>query len=253
MWQKTKEQLPLIIVMAVLIVGGTAFIIRDLAMRQRNDLAPLRAENENLRAQNEENRRQIEATTRLLKDVIAQQGVNGVRAGEQIEKIDEDRLTRLAEVIANRVIPSLPAPQSANEFERSQNEQVDKVASRLVDNIRPVLAEAVADQKAVTAQLKQQNDNRAQQLNVGLLATQAAAQDALRLSREISALYVDSFKDQGVLMRLFSLPANLVIDAANMNFVSRDRTKTEQDLSVKIGEIEKRLKEIQSLAGASGS
>lgn len=253
MWQKLKEQVPFIIVMAVLVVGAAAFIVRDLATRQRTDIAPLRAENENLRAQAEENRRQIDATSKLLKDVIAQQSGSVIRTEDQIEKVNEERLTRLAEVIAKRVIPALPTPQSADDFERSQNEQVDKVATRLAANIRPVLAEAVADQKAMTAQLKQQNDSRAQQLNIGLLATQAAAQDALRLSREISALYVNSFNDEGVLMRLFSLPANLVIDAAHMNFVTRDKTKTQEELAAKITEIEKRLKEVQSLASASGS
>lgn len=252
MWQKLKEQIPILITIAVLVVGAAAFIVRDLAVRQRTEIAPLRAENENLRAQANDNQRQIEAATKLLRDVIAQQGGNVIRAEEEIEKINEERLTRLAEVIATRVIPALPAPQPAEEFERSQNEQVDKVATRLVSNIRPVLAEAVADQKAVAEQMRQQHDGRVQQLNVGLLATQAAARDALRLSREVSALYADSFKDQGVLMRLFSLPANLVIDAANMNFVSGDRATPQRELAQKADEIEKRLKEIQSLAAASG-
>jgi hypothetical protein len=252
MWQKLKEQLPVIFVTAVLVIGAAVYILRDLAVRQQAEVAPLRLENEYLRAQADENRRQIEATTRLLKDVIAQQGVAVVRAEEQIAKINEERLTRLAEVIAQRVIPELPAPRPAEEIEHSQNQQVDRVASRLVENIRPVLAEAVADQKAAVAQLRQHNDTRVQQLNVGLMAAQAAAQDALQLSREISALYVESYKDDGVLMRLFSLPANLVIDAANLNFVSGDKTKA-LEVSRKIEELEKRLKEVQSLAGASGS
>jgi hypothetical protein len=48
------------------------------------------------------------------------------------------------------------------------------------------------------------------------------------------------------------LPANLVIDAANLNFVSGDKTKA-LEVSRKIEELEKRLKEVQSLAGTSGS
>jgi hypothetical protein len=253
MWQNLKQQLPAVVITGVLIVAAAAFILRDLAVRQQSDIAPLRAENEFLRVQADENRRQIEATSKLLRDVIAQQGGSVIRAEEQIAKINEERLTRLAEVIAQRVIPVLPTPQPAEELERSQNEQVDRVASRLVDNIRPVLAEAVADQRTAVQQLRQVNDNRVQQLNVGLLATQAAAQDALKLSREISALYADSYKDKGVLMRLFSLPANLVIDAANLNLITGDGTKVQRELSQKVEEIEQRLREIQSLAGDSGS
>lgn len=252
MWQKLKEQLPAIFITAVLIVGASVFILRDLAARQRAELAPLRAENEHLRSQADENRRQIEATTRLLKDVISQQGTNLVQAEEQVAKINEERLTRLAEVIAKRVIPELPAPRPAEEVERTQNQQIDRVADRLVANIRPVLAEAVADQRSVAAQLKQHSDTQVKQLNVGLLAAQSAAQDALKLSKEIQALYADAGKDQGVIMRLFSLPANLVIDAANLNFVTGDKAKA-QEVSAKINEIEKRLKEVQSLAAAGGS
>ena len=83
------------------------------------------------------------------------------------------------------------------------------------------------------------------------LATQAAAQDALKLSREISAMYVDSVKDHGVVMRLFSLPASLVIDAAKGNFVSGERERAQRELAAKMDEIDKRLKEVQSLAAAS--
>ena len=46
------------------------------------------------------------------------------------------------------VIPELPAPKSAAEVEKAQNEQVDKVADRLAANIRPALASAIAEQKA---------------------------------------------------------------------------------------------------------
>jgi hypothetical protein len=251
MWQKLKEQVPAIILTAALVIGAAAYMIRHVVVQQRAELAPLRAQNEELRAQADENRRQIAATTKLLKDALAQQNGLSLQGDAQVEKINEERLTRLAEVIAQRVIPALPTPKSPEELQRAQSEQVDKVASQLAANIRPVLAEAIADQKAGAAQMVQQSEARVQQLNVGLLATQAAAQDALRLSRELAALYVDSYKDKGVLMRLFSLPANLVVDAANLNFVSADRAKTERELSTKVTEIENRLKEIRSLASAS--
>jgi hypothetical protein len=122
------------------------------------------------------------------------------------------------------------------------------VATRLADNIKPVLARAMADQQASAVTAVQAGERRVQQVNLGLMATQAAAQDALRLAQEVSALYADSTKDQGVLMRLFSLPASLVMDAANLNFVATDRAKLQRELSGKVAEIEARLKEVQALA-----
>lgn len=251
MWQKLKEQIPAIIITAALVVAAAAFMVRTVVHRQREELTPLRAQNEQLRLQADENRRQIAATTQMLRDAISQQNGLALQPEGQIEKINEQRLTRLAEVIAQRVIPAMPKPKSASEVQQAQDEQVEKVASQLAANIRPVLAEAIADQKAAAAQVAMSNESRVQQLNVGLLATQAAAQDAVKLSRELSALYADSFKDHGVLMRLFALPANLVVDAANLNFVTGDRAKVQKELTAKTDEIEKRLREIQSLAASS--
>jgi hypothetical protein len=253
MWHKLRDQIPAIILTAVLFIAAAAFMVQTVLRRQQAELAPLRAQNESLRAQAEENRRQIAATTTLLKDAIAQTNGGLIQGEGQVEKINNERLTRLAEVIAQRVIPSLPVPKPAGESEAAQNEQIDKVADRLAANIRPALADAIAEQKASAAGVLQDSEKRVQQLNVGLLATQAAAQDALRLSREISALYGDAAKDQGVLMRLFSLPASLMVDAANLNFVNGQRAKTQRDLSVKMEEIEKRLREVQSIASSTAN
>lgn len=253
MWQKLKEQIPAIIITVALLVAGAAIMVKEVVTRQRAELEPLRAQNESLRQQAEENRRQIEATNKLLRDALAQKGGNIINAETQIAKINEERLTRLAEVIAQRVIPSIPVAKSAADVEASQNENVDKVATRLAENIKPVLAQAMEEQKNVAAGFVRDSERRVQELNVGLLATQAAAHDALRLSRELSALYVDSYKDKGVLMRLFSLPASLVMDAATLNIVRGDGAKTQAELSAKINEIEKRLREIQSHAGAGGA
>ena len=42
----------------------------------------------------------------------------------------------------------------------------------------------------------------------------------MKLSHEITALYLSSFKDQGLLTRILTLPANVVRDAASMSIVS---------------------------------
>lgn len=254
MWQKLKEQIPAVIVTAVLVIAAAAIMVQKIVRQQRLELEPLRAQNDMLRAQGDENRKQIEATTKLLKETVAQfGGEGGLHTEEQIAKLNDERLTRLAEVIAKKVVPELPAAKSPAELEQSQNEQVDKVASRLAENIKPVLAGALAEQKAGALDVARQSEARVAQLNAGLLATQAAAQDALALSHELSALYLDSYKDKGVVMRLFSLPANLVIDAAHLNFVTGNRGAAEKEVTAKIDAIEKRLKEVQSMASISAN
>jgi hypothetical protein len=86
-----------------------------------------------------------------------------------------------------------------------------------------------------------------QKLNNNLQQTQAAAQDALALSHEITALYLSSFKDQGLITRLLSLPANVVKDAASMSIVnSSDRKKIEQQLVDRMNQIDKRLADIEA-------
>lgn len=251
MWQKLKEQIPAIVITAGLVIAVAAITVNKLARQQRLELEPLRRQNEMLRAQGEENRRQIEATTKLLKEAITRYDGEGLRTEEQVARINEERLTRLAQVIAQRVIPELPAPKSPAELEKAQHEQVDQVAARLTENIRPVLAGAIAEQRSRGDQAVLASEARAQQLNVGMLAMQAAAQDALRLSHELSAAYLETYRDRGVLTRLVTLPAALVIDAASGNLVHGNRDKAEKELRGKIEDIDRRLREIRSMAGVS--
>lgn len=251
MWQKTKEQIPAVIVTAALVIGASAIMVNTIVKRQRAELEPLRVQNEMLRAQGEENRRQIDATNKLLKETITRYADGGVSTDEQVAKINDERLTRLAQVIAQRVIPELPAPKSPEDVAKAENDQVDKVAARLTENIRPVLASAIAEQQSSSNEVVRESEARAQKLNVGMLAMQAAAQDALKLSHELSAMYLDSYRDRGVLTRIITLPANLVIDAANLNFVRGDRAKAEKEVMAKINAVDQRLKEIRTMAGVT--
>lgn len=68
----------------------------------------------------------------------------------------------------------------------------------------------------------------------------------MKLSHEITALYLSTFKDQGLITRLLSLPANVVRDAASLSIVgSSDRKKVEEQLVTRMGEIDKRLTELR--------
>ena len=144
-----------------------------------------------------------------------------------------------------------------------QNEQVDKVSGRMAERIQPILAEMSKDQNLTRDKIDQYSQRisdqvgnvltaelaKNQQLNNNLQQTQSVAQDALKLSHEITALYLSSFKDQGLITRLLTLPANVVKDAASLSIVSSsDRKKVEEQLVSKMAEIDRRLTEIQSQA-----
>ena len=47
---------------------------------------------------------------------------------------------------------------------------------------------------------------RNQELNTNLMVAQGIAQDSMKLSQEITALYLSSFKDQSLITRILSLP-----------------------------------------------
>lgn len=248
-------QVPAILLTSALVIGGVAWMQHNATAQRAADLEPLRVQNEALKAQGDDTRRQLEATTKLLKDAITRHDGEVFRPEEELQKLNEGRVTLLADAIAKKVIPALPPEKSAEESQRLQDEQVDKVATRLTEHLTPVLSRVSAEQAAqrsASAQTIRNYEERIRQLDGDVLVTQAAAQDALKLTQEVSALYLDSFKDRGVLVRLFSLPANLVIDAANLNLVTdRSRAKVQQDLAAKMTELERRLREVQQVKVAS--
>jgi hypothetical protein len=265
MWQKFKEQIPAVILTALLVIGGAFWLhqqtVNEMALRQQAEIEPLRAANDALKASTEENRQQIAATNKLLKDAISKREADMFRTDEELSKLNGERMDALAEAIAKRVQPYNPLPKSPEEAEKMQNEQVDKVSTRMTERIQPILAEMAKDQHLTRDSIAQYSTRisdqigsvltaelaKNQQLNNNLQQTQAVAQDALKLSHEITALYLSSFKDQGLITRLLTLPANVVKDAASLSIVSSsDRKKVEEQLVTKMNDIDKRLAEIQS-------
>lgn len=265
MWQKFKEQIPAVILTALLVIGGAFWLhkqtVEETITKQQAELAPLREQNDALKTASEENRRQIEATNKLLQDAIAKREADLFRTDEEVQRLNADRMNQLAEAIAQKIQPYNPLPKSPEEAERMQNEQVDKVSTRMAQRIQPILSEMARDQNLTRDSIAQYSQriseqvsgvlaaemNRNQQLNNNLQQTQAAAQEALKLSHEITALYLSSFKDQGLITRLLSLPANVVRDAASLSIVSSsERKKVEQTLVDRMAEIEKQLRELQA-------
>ena len=272
MWQKFKEQLPAVILTALLVIGG-AFWFHQQTVNQMNaaqeaQIARQRESNDTLKAASDENRRQIEATNKLLRDAISKREADMFRTDEEMQKLNTERMNALAEAIAKKVMPYNALPKSAEEAEKMQNEQVDKVSSRMTDRIQPILSEMAKDQNLTRDSISRYSQRisdqvgnvltaelaKNQQLNNNLQQTQAVAQDALKLSHEITALYLSSFKDQGLITRLLTLPANVVKDAASMSIVnSSERKKREEELVGKMAEIDRRLVEIQAQAPQAAS
>jgi hypothetical protein len=266
MWQKLKEQIPAIILTALIIVSA-AFWLHQKTIEEVDAIqeAKLTAQREQfdaqIKASTEDTRHQIEAVDKVLKDAISKRSADVFMTDDEVAKLNDEKVNQLAEAIAKKVQPYNPLPKTPEEAEKMQNEQVDKVSSRMADKIQPILAEMAKDQnltrdsingysqrisdqvgRVLTAELAKN-----QQLNNNLMSTQAIAQDSLKLSHEITALYLASFKDQGLITRLLTLPANVVRDATSMSIVnSSERKKIEEDLVNRMNDIDKRLAETEA-------
>ncbi len=266
MWQKFKEQLPAVILTAIVIIGAAFWFyqqtVNELAAKQQAELTALREQtNAEMKASAEETRRHIESVNQLLKDAISKRQADALMTDEEFAKVNADKVNQLAEAIAHKIQPNNPLPKTPEEAEKIQNEQIDKVSNRMVDKISPILAEMSKDQnltrESISGYSQRISDQisgvltaemaRNQELNNQLLASQSVAQDSMKLSHEITALYLSSFKDQGLITRLLSLPANVVRDAASLSIVnSSDRKKMEERLVSEMNSLEKRLAQVQS-------
>ncbi|MEI6861847.1 MAG: hypothetical protein WCL04_06295 [Verrucomicrobiota bacterium] len=267
---KFKEQIPAVIVTVLLIgglVGGYAYYVngtvipeleakREKALKEQSELHA-----KEIQKAADENRRQIEAVNKLLGDAIQKREADMFRTQDEVAKLNTERMDALADAIAKKVQPFNPQPKTPEEAERVQNEQVDKVSSRLNEKISPILTEMAKDQhltrdsiSAYSQKISEQISgvltselSKNTQLNNNLQGTQAIARDSLALSHEMTALYLSSFKDQGVITRLLSLPANIIKDASQMSVInSTERKKRETELVDKMNAIQKRLDDMQA-------
>jgi hypothetical protein len=268
MWQKLKDQIPAVLLTAVLIIAAAFWFnqktVAELTAKQQAEITALREQtNAEMKASAEETRRHIESVNQLLKDAIAKRAADVFMTEEEVAKLNAEKVDALATAIAKKVQPYNPLPKTPEEAERLQNEQVDKVSSRMAEKISPILSEMAKDQnltrESINAYSQRISDQisgvltaemaRNQELNNQLLASQAVAQDSMKLSHEITALYLASFKDQGLVTRLLSLPANVVRDAANLSIVnSTERKKMEERLVSEMNALDKRLADIQASA-----
>src|SRR4051812_1349952 len=139
MWQKFKEQIPAVLLTALLVIGGAFWLhqqtVSEMGKKQTAELAPLRDSNDALKAASEENRKQIESTNKLLRDAIAKRESDMFRTDEELQKLNTERMDALADVIAKKIQPYNPMPKSAEEAQKMQNENIDKVSGRMAERI----------------------------------------------------------------------------------------------------------------------
>jgi hypothetical protein len=263
MWQKLKEQSLTIIILAVVFTGVALWMrarfVQQMQESQTAQMTPLR----DLKSLTEDNQRSIASTNKLLKDALATHSAEVFNTDEEMQKMNTQRMDALADAIAHKVQPYNPLPKSPAEAEKMQNEQVDKVAVQMAHKIAPILDEMAKDQHLTRDSIDKYNQRistqvsvvlseeiaRNQQLNNNLQETQAAAADAIKLNHELTALYLDTYKGDGMLTRILMLPAGLVKDASTFSIVnSSDRKKAEQSLVQREGEVEKRLETVLAKA-----
>ncbi|MBI5382007.1 MAG: hypothetical protein HZA31_08915 [Opitutae bacterium] len=266
MWQKFKEQLPAIVLTAALVIAAAFWLnqktVQEMDAMNQAKMAEQRQQFEaQLKASAEDTRRQIDSVDKLLKDAIQKRAADVFMTDEEIAKLNADKVNQLAEAIAKKVQPYNPLPKTPEEAEKIQNEQVDKVSSRMAQRIQPILAEMSRDQNLTREQIDRYSQRisdqigvvltaemaKNQQLNNNLISTQVVARESLALSHEVTALYLSSFKDQGLLTRLLTLPANVVRDVSKMSIVnSTERKKIEEELIAKMSGLEKKLSELEA-------
>ena len=268
MWQKLKEQLPAVlatVLLVGLVLGGYACyinfkVIPDLNDTRQREISDLKQQHAaELQASAEQTRRQIEAVNTLLKDAIAKRSADALMTDEEFAKANAAKVDQLASAIVQKIQPFNPLPKTPEEAERLQNEQVDKVSDRLNTRIQPILADIAKDQNLTRESLANYSQKIVDQVGSVLTAelaknqvlvnnlsqSQAVAQESLALSHEVTALYLSSLKDPGVLTRLLSLPANVIKDASQFSIInSTERKKKEQELVTKMNDIQKRLDDV---------
>lgn len=258
---KLKEQAPAILVTALLmgaLLGGYAYYVNAKVLpAQRRSMEEMRlAHAADLERSASETRKEIAAVNQLLKDAIATRSGGTFQTEEEAKAADAAKVAQLAEAVAQRLQPYNPLPKTPEEAEQMQNAQIDKVSGRLTERIQPILSQIAGDQNLTresldryAGQISQQITGvlstelaRNERLGTQVQLTQSLAQESVALSSELTALYLSSIKDQGVINRLLLLPANIVRDASNFQLLNNDeRRAKEADLTKRLRDIQTRL------------
>jgi hypothetical protein len=269
---KLKEQAPAILVTALImgaLLGSYAYYVNAKVLPiQRRAMDEIRfAHAADLERSAAETRQEIAAVNKLLKDALStRSGVGVFQSEEESRAAEAARIAQLAEAVAQKLQPYNPLPRTPEEAEQMQNAQIDKVSGRLSERIQPILGQISNDQNLTresldryAAQISREVSlvlgaemARNERLGTQVQLTQSLAQESVALSSELTALYLSSIKDQGVINRLLLLPANIVRDASNFQLLNNDeRRAKEADLTKRLRDLQGRIDAARSATDAT--
>lgn len=268
---KLKEQVPAILITALIMgafIGGYAYYVNAKVLpAQRRAMDEMRlAHAADLERSAAETRKEIAAVNQLLKDAIAARSGGAFQSEEEARATEAARVAQLAEAVAQKLQPYNPLPRSAEEAEQMQNAQIDKVSGRLSERIQPILGQIANDQNLTresldryAAQISREVTGvlggemaRNERLGTQVQLTQSLAQESVALSSELTALYLSSIRDQGVINRLLLLPANIVRDASRFQLLNNDeRRAKEADLTKRLRDLQARLEAARGATDAT--
>ncbi|MEO0055974.1 MAG: hypothetical protein RLZZ50_1921 [Verrucomicrobiota bacterium] len=256
---KLKEQAPAIVVTALVmgaLLGGYAYYVNAKVLpAQQRAMEEMRLAHEAaLERSAAETRKEIAAVNQMLKDAIATRAGGMFQTEEEAKVAEAAKVAQLAEAVAQKLQPYNPLPKTPEEAEQMQNAQIDKVSGRLADRIQPILGQIASDQNLTresldryAAQISREVSSvlggemaRNERLGSQVQLTQSLAQESMALSSELTALYLSSIKDQGVLNRLLLLPANIVRDASNFSLLNNEERRAKE------AELTKRMRDLQA-------
>lgn len=196
----------------------------------------------------------VDQTQKTLDQAIAQKQSDLFLTEEENRKLETEKINALADAVLVRLNSVIPTPED-------QERGYDTVSQRVSDRLNPILSEIArtgnltrSDVEFYASQISGLIDGmlreelaEKQKLNNSLMSTTAIAQDSLRLSQEMSALYLSSLKDEGVLSRILSLPVRVVQDVSTLSIIgSSERKKVEERLFTQLNGLEQRLSEAQA-------
>ena len=257
-----KSAVPVALISAVLVAlvfAGYFYWFNEkmaeAAATQRSEMDAMQAAyNAQLKEVTERIVARVDATNKALDAAIQARNSDLFLTEEENRKVEAEKVNALADAVMMRLNTVIPTPEDQ---ERGYNTVTQKVHDRL----NPILTEIArtgnltrSDVEFYSSQitglidgvLKEQMAEK-QQLNNNLLTTTAIAQDSLRVSQEMAALYVASLKDQGVLSRILSLPVRVVQDVSTGSIISSsDRKKAEERVFLPLDELEKRLEAVNA-------
>lgn len=270
MSQNFKEQLPaalLTTLLTVVLLAGYTFWIRqevvnDISQRQQAEMTALREETHaELISSTSQLREEIAATHALLKEAVARRDGDLFLSDQEVAEVNQQKVAELTEALAARLGSGSALSRTPEEAAQLQETNMEQVSSRIASKVHPILQEIAQGQDltqdkldAYSREISNQISSvltselaAKQQLNNNLLTTASIARDSLRLSQELTALYLSDLKDQSLLGRLLTLPAKVVQDTANLSIVSNsDRKDVEARLATEMQTLQDRLENIES-------